>query len=114
MIIGAMLIAGATVSAAESASSVRAVRRECDRYGLEFDRTLSASSGADPDSRVERRRWWDLAIVAAALGVFAWFGVRARVPQLEMRAPFAIALVIILLAVLGGCGWILWKNTRFA
>lgn len=114
MIIGAMLIAGATVSAAESVSSARAVRRECDRYGLEFDRTLSASSGADPDAGGERRRWWDLAIVAAAVAIFAWFAMRARVPQLDVRAPFAIALTIILLAVLGGCGWILWKKTRFA
>jgi drug/metabolite transporter (DMT)-like permease len=114
MIVGAMLIAGATVSAAETASSTRAVRRECDRYGLEFDRTIAASSGADPDSHVERRRWWDLTIVAAALAVFVWFALRATVPRLDVRAPFAIALVIILLGVLAGCGWLLWKKTRFA
>ena len=114
MIVGAMLIAGATASAAESTSCVRAVRRECDRYGLPFDRTLRAHNGVESDEGSERRRWWDYAILAAALAVFVWFAFWARVPQVAMRESFAIALIAVSLVILAGCGWLLWKKTRFA
>ncbi len=114
MIVGAMLIAGATASAAESASCVLAVRRECDRYGLPFDRTLRAHNGVESDEGSEQRRWWDYAILAAALAVFVWFAFWARVPQVAMRESFAIALIAVSLVILAGCGWLLWKKTRFA
>lgn len=115
MIAGAILIAGATVSAAESAACVRAVGRECARYNMDLDQTLRAQSGVESDSAArEPRRWWDFAIMAAAVGVFIWFARFARVPHLAMRIPFAIALIVILLAILAACGWLLWKRTRFA
>jgi drug/metabolite transporter (DMT)-like permease len=50
MIVGAMLIAGASVSAAESASGVRAVQRECSHYGLDLALTLRAQEGLESDS----------------------------------------------------------------
>jgi len=113
-IAGAMLIAAATVSAAESASCARAVRRECDRYGLNLADTLRAQSGVENTSgRGERRSWWDFAIPLVAVGIFIWFGLRVRVPHVSMQIPFALTLIVILAAVLGVCGWILWKRTRF-
>jgi len=115
MIVGAMLIAGANVSAAESASCVRAVRRECDRYNLEFEETLRAHSGVEQDSRPnERRHWWDILIVASAAGVFVWFARFVRVPQMELSMPWALVLCAALVVVLIACGWMLWKKTRFA
>jgi drug/metabolite transporter (DMT)-like permease len=115
MIAGAILIAGATVSAAESAACVAAVGRECARYDMDLDATLRAQSGMDSDSAVgEPRRWWDFAIMAAAVGVFVWFARYARVPQVAMQVPFAIVLIVILVAILGACGWLLWRRTRFA
>jgi hypothetical protein len=113
MIAGAMLIAGATVSAAESASCVRAVGRECDRYAMDLDRTLRAQAGMEGAAAGEPRRWWDFAIMAAAAGVFVWFARYARVPHVAMQVGFAVALIAILLAILGICGWLLWKRTRF-
>jgi drug/metabolite transporter (DMT)-like permease len=114
-IFGAMLIAGATVSAGEAASSVRAIRRECDRYGLDMDATLRTQEGFDEDAASPRRRpWFDVLILAAAVAVFAWFAVSARVPTVPMHIPSALVLAAILIAVLGACGWLLWKKTRFA
>ena len=115
MIVGAMLIAGAGVSKAESASTVRAVRRECDRYGLDLDETLRAHAGvADDGESEDRRHWWDALIVLVALGVFAWFAVYARIPQIGVTRSWAVALTAILLMILVACGWMLWKKTRFA
>lgn len=113
MILGAMLIAGATVSAAESAATVRAVHRECARYDLDRERTLRAHEGLERENgRV--RGWLDGVIVLAAVGVFAWFARGASLPRRALRAPFAIALSVLLVAILLGCGWMLWKKTRFA
>jgi len=114
MIAGAMLIAGASVSAAESASCVRAVGRECDRYEMDLDQTLRAQAGVEGGAAGETRRWWDFAIMAAAASVFLWFARFARVPHVAMQSSFAIVLIVILLAILGACGWLLWKKTRFA
>ncbi|MGB9032203.1 MAG: GRP family sugar transporter, partial [Acidobacteriaceae bacterium] len=76
MIVGAMLIAGATVSADESASGMRAVERECNRYNLDLAQTVRAQEGLEPDSRVRRTwPWWDFVIPIAAVGVFAWSAV---------------------------------------
>jgi drug/metabolite transporter (DMT)-like permease len=113
-VLGAMLIAGATVSAAESASVVRAVRRECDRYGMDLAATLRIQEGQGSDATpVNRRSCFDYLILVAALGVFAWFARYARIPSLAIRIPVATALTVILIAVLGACGWLLWKKTRF-
>lgn len=111
-IAGAMLIAGATVSAAESASGVRAVERECNRYSLDFAETLRAQSGEESNGG-ERRPLWDVLVPIAALAVFAWFAIGVRVPQVPMQLLWTAALTAILVLVLMGCGWLLWKRTRF-
>ena len=114
MIAGALLIAGSTVSTGESQSTIRAVERECSRYGLDLEQTLRLHAGADAGAAGgRRRRWWDYAITAAALGVFAWAATSVRVPRVALHLPYAVALTIILLAVLGTCGWMLWKKTGF-
>ncbi len=114
-IFGAMLIAGATVSEGEAASSVRAIRRECDRYGLDMDTTLRTQEGFDEDSAAPRRRpWFDFLILAGAVAVFAWFARFVRVPRVPMHIPSALVLSVILIAVLVAAGWLLWKKTRFA
>jgi glucose uptake protein GlcU len=114
MIVGAMLIAGATVSPAESTSVERAIRRECDRYNLDLAGSMRAQSGVERDSGNQPRRWWDYLIMVAAAGVFLWFARYARIPEVAVRTSWAIALAVILAMVLAGCGWMLWKKTRFA
>jgi drug/metabolite transporter (DMT)-like permease len=112
-ICGGMLIAGAGVSGGESESTVSAIRRECDRYGLDLPETLQAQSGI-PEAQPRRRPWWDLLIVIVAIAVFVWFAIGVRVPRLEAHVGSAVALLAISVAILAGAGWMLWNKTRFA
>jgi drug/metabolite transporter (DMT)-like permease len=117
-VLGAMLIAGATVSPAESASTVRAIRRECDRYGMDVAATLQTQEvqGTDPPGNCAtpgRRSWFDYLVLLAAVAVFAWFARFARLPRIALSIPAAVVLTAILIVVLGGAGWLLWKKTRF-
>jgi drug/metabolite transporter (DMT)-like permease len=114
MIAGAMLIAGSTVSTGESQSTVRAVERECSRYGLDLEQTLRQHAGAGGDAQGSPRRWWDYGITAVAVGVFVWAAAGVRVPRVALHASYAFALSAVLFAVLGVCGWTLWKKTGFA
>jgi glucose uptake protein GlcU len=114
MILGALAIGTAVASAREQTSNNEAVLRECDRYGLDYNRTLAAQAGDEFGSRNERRRWWDYAIVAAATGVFLWLGLRAVVPPLDMNMGWVGVLGIVLLVSLAAGGWTLWHRTRFS
>jgi hypothetical protein len=60
------------------------------------------------------RSWWDYAIVAAAIGVFAYLGLSARVPSLGMNMGWLSILCALLVASAVGCGWGLWRATRFS
>ena len=114
MILGALAISTAVASAKEHTSTNEAVARECDRYGLDYNKTLAAQAGDEFGSRDERRRWWDYAIVAAATGVFVWLGVRAVVPPLAMNLRWVGVLAGLLVLSLGAGGWSLWRRTRFS
>jgi glucose uptake protein GlcU len=113
MILGALSISTAVASSREDTSRNEAVLRECERYGLDYYRTLAAQSGDEFGGRNERRRWWDYAIVLAATGVFVWLGVRAAVPPLAMNLRWIAALGGLLLLSLIAGGWSLWHRTRF-
>lgn len=116
-IVGAMLIAGAGVSPAESASTVRSIRRECDRYGMDLTATLHTQGAqeTDPVSKTEagRRSWFDYAVLLAAMAVFVWFARFVRVPEVALNLTAAVVLTAILIAVLCGAGWLLWSKTHF-
>lgn len=114
MIVGALLISTAKASAGEHLSRNEALERECERYGLDPRETLLAQSGEEFGGPGERRRWWDYAILAAATGVFAVLGVRATVPSLPMNLGWLAVLSAVLVASLVGCGWLLFKRTRFS
>jgi hypothetical protein len=113
MILGALAIGTAVASAREQTSNNEAVLRECDRYGLDYNRTLAAQAGDEFGDRSERRRWWDYAIVAAATGVFLWLGLRAIVPPLNMNMGWVGVLGVVLFVSLAAGGWSLWRRTRF-
>src|SRR5690348_14502986 len=59
MILGALAISTAVASAKENSSTNEAVLRECNRYGLDYHRTMMAQAGDEFGGRDERRRWWD-------------------------------------------------------
>jgi glucose uptake protein GlcU len=117
MILGALAVSTAVATGREHASTNEALLRECTRYGLNYDRVLQCYSGADVGKVSEvasGRAWWDYAIVAAAVGVFIYLGVNARVPALSMNFTWLSALVVVLVAAALWSGWSLWKATRFS
>ncbi|MBS1801172.1 MAG: EamA family transporter [Acidobacteria bacterium] len=114
MILGALAIGTAVASAREQTSNNEAVLRECDRYGLDYNRTLAAQAGDEFGDRDEKRRWWDYAIVAAATGVFLWLGLSATVPPLYMNMAWVGVLGVVLIVSLAVGGWCLWRRTRFS
>lgn len=114
MILGAMAIGTAVASAREQTSNNEAVLRECERYGLDYNRTLAAQAGDEFGSRDERRRWWDYAIVAAATGFFIWLGSKAIVPPLAMNLRWVAGLGAVLAISLVVGAWTLGRRTRFS
>jgi len=114
MILGALAISTAVASAKEHSSTNEAVLRECNRYGLNYHRTIMAQAGDELGERDERRPWWDYAIVLAATGIFVALGVRAVVPPLTMNLKWVAALGILMAMSLAAGGWSLWRRTRFS
>ena len=115
MIAGAVAISSAVAPESERAAAREVVARECDRYGLNLEVTASAQLGKDPlGAATGGRRWWDLLIVALATGIFAWLARYATRPPIAMAGAWIAVLVVLMLASLVGCGWLLWKYTRFS
>jgi glucose uptake protein GlcU len=113
MILGALTISTAVASAKEQTSMNEAVLRECNRYGLNYQRTIVAQAGDEFGVRDERRRWWDYLIVLTATAVFVTLGVRATTPPLTMDFRWAVFLSVVLMVSLFVGGWCLWRRTRF-
>jgi len=114
MIVGALFISTAKASAAEHSSRNEVLERECDRYGLNYNEVLLAQSGEEFGHRSEGRRWWDYAIILAAVGVFIWLGAKAVVPPLAMNFKWIGVLGVLLLVSLFWCGYRLYKQTGFS
>jgi drug/metabolite transporter (DMT)-like permease len=115
MVLGAVAIASAVAPEAEQSSGREAIARECDRYGLHFERLEAAQQGKDSlgDERA-KRRWWDMLIVATAVGIFVWLAIGVRRPPIQVDVSFVAALVAAMLLFLVVCGWMLWKRTKFS
>jgi Sugar transport protein len=113
MIGGAALISSAVASGKEHSSRNEAILRECDRYGLDYSKTLSSMSGEEFGNG-EKRRWWDYAIVVIATSVFVVLGLQARAPSLAMNKMYVGVLTLFLILSLIGGGISLWRTTRFS
>jgi drug/metabolite transporter (DMT)-like permease len=113
MIVGAALISSAVATGKEQSSRNHAMLRECDRYGLDYQATLSSMAG-DSSDHTGKRRWWDYAIVLAATSIFVYLGAQATFPALHMNVTWIIILcVVLLLSLAAGCVS-LWRTTRFS
>jgi len=108
-----LAISTAVATGGERASRNRAIKRECERFGLSYDHVLATNEGTEFTERVRARSFWDYCIIAGAVGVFAWLGTNAAVPALHVDYRWLTMLVGILLATALGMGWRLWKLTRF-
>jgi hypothetical protein len=91
------------------------VERECLRYQLDRRQVEGSLAGEDPLAKeVRARRWWDIPIVFAAVGIFVWLARGAAKPPITMNIMWAGLLVLAMLGLLLGCGTLLWKRTRFS
>jgi len=103
MIAGALAISTAAACENEARAEDEAVQRERRRYG-----------GFSPETPAPaRRRWWDWAIVLAALALFVRLGIEARIPPLAMDWGWITALSVVLAIALGIGAWGLWVKTKF-
>ena len=115
MICGAIAISFAEAPDTEQASWKRAMQRECDRYGLNPERVAATLRGDDPrDWETRAHRWWELLVVAAALGVFLWLASEAQWQLIPVSVPWMSILILATLGFLLACGYLLWKRTRFS
>jgi drug/metabolite transporter (DMT)-like permease len=114
MILGAIFISTAAAPAREQASGRDAISRECEKYGLSFEECVAAQLGFLHGEAKGRRPWWDFLIVAGAVAIFLWLGLQVRIPGLAMNFVWMTALCAVLVLAALGCGWLLWKRTRFS
>jgi hypothetical protein len=115
MIGGAAAISMAEAPELEQRSWRTAMKRECDRYGLDEDRVAQTLEGADPLARERpKRRWWELLIGASALAFFIWLAAGAQSQMIAMSVPWMVVLIGASIAVLVFSGLVLWRRTRFS
>ena len=114
MILGALFISTAAAPVREQASGRDAISRECEKYGLSFEECVAAQLGSVHGEAKSRRPWWDFVIVAVAVAIFLWLGLQVRVPALVMNFVWMTVLCAVLVLAALGCGWLLWKRTRFS
>jgi glucose uptake protein GlcU len=114
MIIGAISISSAIAGQREYHSIHESLRKECERYKLDYERVLAEYIGRDFGGVQERRRWWDYLIVATAVGVFVWLASHAAVPPIAMNRYWLAVLGTILIISLVACTRALWKTTKLS
>lgn len=112
MVLGAAGISSAAAPAREQDSCLRAITRECDRYRMNLGDTIRAFEGRGVDDP-QKRPWWDFLILAGAVAIFVWLASDLRKPPIMLDHAAAFSLTTVTLAILLGCGWMLWRKTRF-
>ena len=115
MVAGAVAISMAAPPPSELENWHAAMNRECLRYGLDSERVAAVVAGDDPVADDPRqRRWWEVAIVCAAVGIFVWLAAGTRSQHLALSLPWMAVLIVGTLIPLGLCGALLWRRTRFS
>jgi glucose uptake protein GlcU len=115
MIAGAVSISTAAPPPNELENWNAAMHRECDRYGLDRESVAAVVRGDDPYAdRPHERRWWELAIMLAAFGVFAWLAVGTRAQRIAVSVPWMIVLTVGTFVPLIVVGTMLHRRTRFS
>jgi drug/metabolite transporter (DMT)-like permease len=115
MIAGATAISFAEAPESEQVSWRRAMRRECDRYGLDEKQVAAAMEGDDSAATARtRRRWWEYLVALVAVAIFIWLGSGAERQAIAVNVMWMGALIAATLALLVYCGLMLWRRTRFS
>ena len=113
MALGAAVIAFSSVSRSERLRWQDAATREGDRYGVDPAYTRARAEGRAASADRPHRNWIDWVVVAAATSTLIAFATMARAPQLPFDADFAVGLALVTIGILAGCGFALWRTTRF-
>jgi len=113
MVLGAMGIAWATADGGEHQRWRDAAAREARRYGVDPEYTRARGMGGEPGARLPRSVV-DFVVVAGATAAFVALASIATPPQLPIRWPWAAALAVAMLLLLGVSSVTLWRTTRFA
>lgn len=115
MIVGAVSISMAEPPPSEMENWNKAMRRECERYGLDSGTVAAVVSGDDPLADQSRpRRWWEVLIMLAATAIFVWLAVGTRAQHIYVSLPWMTILIAGTLIPLGVVGTMLWRRTRFS
>jgi drug/metabolite transporter (DMT)-like permease len=116
MIAGAVAISLAEAPASEQESWRASEWRESERYQLDPQPAEAAAPGEArvAEQAATRRRWWDVPIVAVAVGVFLLLARGARRPPMAINLSWTALLTLAMLGFLVACGRVLWKRTRFS
>src|SRR5580700_189631 len=114
MAAGAGAIALSSATGAEQVRWKEAAQREGTRYGVAADYVEARVDGRRSAGEIAPARSpWDWVLIAVATGVFAAFGLMARVPQMDLRWGPALILSLVSLGMLVVCGVVIWRTTRF-
>jgi len=115
MVAGAGAICMAKASESEQASWKAAMERECARYGMEPARVASSLLGEDPLALEKPgRRWWEVAIAAAAVALFVWLAIGAEHQAVTVNLFWMAVLLALTFVCLIVSGLLLWRRTRFS
>lgn len=115
MIAGATAIGCAEAQTGEAVARDQAVRRECERYGLDPVRVSSILMGHDPLSEQKiPRRWWEALAVLGAVGVFVYLAAGASRQAIDIHLGWMTLLTVSTMVLLLLCGALLWKRTKFS
>lgn len=114
MMLGVAAIAFSSASGKEQSRWKEAATRESDRYNVAADFVEARMDGRQLlGEQKPSRSALDWLLVIAATGVFVFFAVMARVPQMSLHWGPAALLTALLFFLLIICGLALWRTTRF-
>jgi drug/metabolite transporter (DMT)-like permease len=115
MIAGAVAISLAEAPASERESWRASQLRESERYQLDPPPPEAVAPGKAPRAEhAATRRWWDVPIVAVAVGIFLLLARGARRPPMAINLFWTALLALAMLCLLFACGRALWRRTRFS
>jgi hypothetical protein len=80
-----------------------------------MERVTASMAGEDPLHRESSKRsWWELAILAIAIGIFVGSGLVVQRPAISANLRWIAVLVAACIVLLGIAGTLLWRRTRFS
>jgi hypothetical protein len=114
MMAGVAAIAFSSATTSEQTCWKQAAHRESHRYNIAPDYVEARMDGRQSPSEAKPSRTAiDWLLVAAATAIFIYFATTARLPQIQLNWPAALALSAASLALLLLCGLTLHRTTRF-